>query len=303
MVARIEADLFPLGVIITSPDRIRCKITGRLREVDASIRTKDGGSDTLITIECRKRRSTQDVTWIEQLATKKVHIGATRTIAVSSRGFSSEAELVARHTGIDLRRLFDITGDELNSLMKVEFVLFPHKRATVVHVGIRYFRSLDWTMPDANSIDLILPPDTDVYSPIFANVETGTSWSINDLWLQVQSELNPFIGIAMGAKPKIRTACFPYPGNVTVETATGPMKLGDVLLNVALSLEVEQVHLESAEKVEYATSDGHAFHRIEFESHEPGINDWRVSLQIPKNTVDLNHLRTRIEQPNSRREK
>ena len=35
LVARIEADAGPLGLTVVSPDRIRCKITGRLREVDA----------------------------------------------------------------------------------------------------------------------------------------------------------------------------------------------------------------------------------------------------------------------------
>lgn len=43
-VARIEADAGPRGLIISSPDRIRCKITGHLREVDASIRTRIGTS-------------------------------------------------------------------------------------------------------------------------------------------------------------------------------------------------------------------------------------------------------------------
>jgi hypothetical protein len=39
LVARIEQDAGPLGLTVTSPDRITCKITGRKREVDASIRT------------------------------------------------------------------------------------------------------------------------------------------------------------------------------------------------------------------------------------------------------------------------
>lgn len=71
LVARIEADAGPRGVIVTSPDRIRCKITGRLREVDASIRSRIGTAEMLVTIECRRRAAVQDVTWIEQLATKK----------------------------------------------------------------------------------------------------------------------------------------------------------------------------------------------------------------------------------------
>ena len=79
MVARIEADAGPAGLIVKSPDRIRCRITGRLREVDASVQTQVGTTNILVTIECRKRRPVQDVTWVEQLATKKQSLGAART--------------------------------------------------------------------------------------------------------------------------------------------------------------------------------------------------------------------------------
>src|SRR5690606_14024174 len=85
LVARIERDAIRRGGSVTSPDRIRCRFTRRLREVDAAVRFTNG---QLTTIECRKRRARQDVTWIEQLATKKVSLGANHTIAVSASGFS-----------------------------------------------------------------------------------------------------------------------------------------------------------------------------------------------------------------------
>lgn len=52
LIARIEADAGPQGIVVKSPDRIRCKLTDRLREVDATIRTKAGTAEMLITIEC-----------------------------------------------------------------------------------------------------------------------------------------------------------------------------------------------------------------------------------------------------------
>lgn len=84
VVARIEADAAEAGLSVTSPDRIRCKITGRIREVDASIRQLKGDAELLTTIECRRRNTREDVTWIEQLATKRQSLGAISTIAVSS---------------------------------------------------------------------------------------------------------------------------------------------------------------------------------------------------------------------------
>ena len=297
LVARIEADAGPHGLIVTSPDRIRCKITGRLREVDASVRAKVGTSTVLLTLECRKRRPKQDVTWIEQLATKRDSIGAARTIAVSSAGFSADAETVARHHGIDLRRLAEVSAADINQLMRIDFVLFTHKRCSVTRVAFRWFRSLEWKLPDPGSVDFVLPPGTDPHRPLFTNIETGAKWSVNDLWLQLQEATNPFHGIEKGGPPVIRTACFPYPGIVTIETPNGPKTLGDVLLSIALGLEVEQVDFASAKKVEYSSKDGDSLQRVEFASREPGMENWRISLQMPKDGKDLGQLRTRMVQP------
>jgi hypothetical protein len=62
-------------------------------EADARIRAGIGTATILVTLDCRKSRPKQDVTWIEQLATKKTSVGAARTIAVSASGFSNEAKV------------------------------------------------------------------------------------------------------------------------------------------------------------------------------------------------------------------
>lgn len=297
LVARIEADAGPFGLVVTSPDWIPCKITGRLREVDASVRTKVGTTTILVTIECRKRRPKQDVTWIEQLAAKRIHVGAARTIAVSSAGFSNEAETVAHHHGIDLRRLSEVSAIDINNLMRIDFVLFTHRRCAIARVAIRCFRSLEWTMPSPEQFDFTLPHGMDPYSPRFTSMETGATWSVNDLWLQLQEATDPFAGMEKGGNPEIKTACFSYPGTVIVETPDGPKRVGDVFLSVSLALEVEQVDLESAKKIEYSSSDGDTIHRVEFSSREPRMEDLRVSLQMPKDASDLGQLRIRLDQP------
>ena len=292
LVARIEADASPLGLTVKSPDRIRCKITGRLREVDASVRAGVGTATVLMTIECRKRRPKQDVTWIEQLATKKTNIGAVHTIAVSSSGFSDEAKALAAHHGIDLRHASEVSAAEINKLLRIDFVLFNHKRCSVARVGVRLFRSLDWKMPDPQQVDLVLPLTTHPYAPIFKNTETGRTWSVNDLWHQIQETTDPFAGIERGTGPEVRTAVFPYPGNVTVETADGPKLLGDVMLSVALSIDIEQVTLDQARRVEYTSPDGKAIQRVEFASRQSHPEEWRISLQAPKDATDVSQLKT-----------
>jgi hypothetical protein len=297
LVARIEKDGGQLGFAVTAPDRILCKITGRKREVDASIRGRAGTTSILITIECRKRHPKQDVTWIEQLAAKRDAIGASCTIAVSSSGFTPNAVAVADRHGIQLRRLSEVSAAMINALMRLDFVLFPHKRATPVRAALRFARDGDWRMPNPNEVDMVLPETTDLFEPIFRNTETNAMWSLNDLWHQVQEVTDPFADIEKGESPVVRTACFPYPGNVTVETPDGPKVLGDVLLSMALWLEIEQVGLADARKVEYASPEGTALQRVEFISQRREDKDWRISLQMPKDSTDLKDLRTELSQP------
>jgi hypothetical protein len=299
LVARIEADAGPRGMVVTSPDRVRCKITGRLREVDASIRSRIGTAEMLITIECRRRATVQDVTWIEQLSTKKKAIGADRTIAVSAAGFTEAAKAVADQNGISLRKLSDITTDDINSLLHLDFVLFWHKACAISRVGIRKFRSLDWRMPSPEDVDFVLPAETDPFAPIFRNNETGGTWSLNDLWHQLQEATDPFEGVEKAQPPTFRTACFPYPGTVTIASADGPCLLGDVIVSVALWIEAEQVLLDAAKKVEYASDERSAIHRVEFASRRSKEKDWRISLQMPKNSTDISDLRTSGNWPDS----
>lgn len=131
MVAHIEQQLSPEGAIVKSPDKIVDKITGSLREVDASIRYAIGSTPILITIECRNREKVQDDTWIEQLSQKKEKIGASATIAVSKNGFSNPAQKSAEHYNIELRTLKEIeSSDSLdwlnNIILNVELFFWKY---------------------------------------------------------------------------------------------------------------------------------------------------------------------------------
>ena len=113
LVARIEETVAPLGAIVRSPDHIPDRLTGQSREIDASIRYKLGTTDILIVVECRRRNRMQDVTWIEQLATKSKNVGANKTIAVSATPFTAPAYRVAELNQIELRTLAEAAPEEL----------------------------------------------------------------------------------------------------------------------------------------------------------------------------------------------
>src|SRR5690606_5004928 len=86
----------------------------------------------------------------------------------------------------------------------------------------------------------------DPFAPIFRSDETGGTRSLNDLWHQLQEATDPFEGVEKAQPPTFRTACFPYPGTVTIASADGPCLLGDVIVTVALWIEAEQVLLDAA---------------------------------------------------------
>lgn len=164
LASRIESALAPKGAKVKSPDRIRDKITGQYREVDASIRYTVGSCDLLITIECRDRSRVQDVTWIEQLATKRAHIGADRTIAVSSTDFTEAAVRAGAAHNISLRRISELTDDEIRGLtsqleVTIGFVEFTLDRMILTYRDVsdrpialdessrNLFSSLAWDAP------------------------------------------------------------------------------------------------------------------------------------------------------------
>jgi hypothetical protein len=115
LVAQIEKAASPHNAQVKSPDKIKDLITGKMREVDASIKYKVGTTDILITIECRKRGRKDDDTWIEQLSTKRQKIGASKTIAVSSIGFTDSAIKTAKLNNIELRTLKEISFADINN--------------------------------------------------------------------------------------------------------------------------------------------------------------------------------------------
>lgn len=162
LTARIEAALAPAGAKIKSPDRIKDKVTGNYREVDASIRYAIGSCEMLITIECRDRSRIQDVTWIEQLATKRSHVGADRTIAVSSSPFSAAALRAAAAHGISTRLITEIADEELRSLTDQLEVTVESVELSLLQMQLTYTEVL---------------PHCPVLGPDAASAWTTDSWN------------------------------------------------------------------------------------------------------------------------------
>ncbi len=186
LTSRIEGALAPTGARIKSPDRIRDKITGQYREVDASIRYAVGSVELLITIECRDRARTQDVTWIEQIATKRAHIGADRTIAVSSTGFTDAAIRAAQAHGISIRLISEITDEDIRSLTDQLEVTVSTVTLALDEMALTYME----TLPDSPTLEAEARELWDTQSwdaPIFLEANSESPLSLTQLLSRTQS--------------------------------------------------------------------------------------------------------------------
>lgn len=102
--------LWNLGVnkncIITSPKFYEDKVTGEQREIDVFIEVlnTDGTTKEKIMVECRNREKVQDVTWVEQVVTKRNDLDIDKAIMVTSSSFTGPAKIKAKHYGIEIER-------------------------------------------------------------------------------------------------------------------------------------------------------------------------------------------------------
>lgn len=229
LVARIEKSLAPKGAVIQSPDRVKDLVTGRLREVDASIRFQVGSAPILITVECRKRKGVQDDTWIEQLATKRSKIGAAKTIAVSATGFSDSAMKTAALHGIELRKLEDRIGEEIVSQFFSGFqvtMLVTDYRA----VSIGYAAEDRTPVPETEFAATLKEAlaSGDLNAAIARERSTGNAVTFNSIIKRVDDGDVPEDGT-----PHLRVITVTFnPGTIEIDTVSGPRFLHGIQLRV-----------------------------------------------------------------------
>ncbi len=192
LVARIEEKLCPLGASVTSPDRIRDRVTGQLREVDASIRYKLGSAPILITIECRDRGATQDITWLEQIKSKKESIGANQTIAVAKEGFSKPAKVYANQHGIILRQLEEVTDSFILQCMQGLKVFTREIRCPMRNYNVGFY-----PLPQDEGLQQLSLTDA-VHKAIeenrpFTNNRAGEAITLEQLYRELLPEAKNYI--------------------------------------------------------------------------------------------------------------
>lgn len=287
LVVRIEQTLVPLGAIVRSPDRLRSLLTNRLREVDASIRTKIGSTEILITVECRKRRATQDVTWLEQLASKKQALGVARTVAVSTSEFSIDATKAAEYYGIDLRVVRDIADQDIKGWKFPPLIVHLYKHSKLLTPPEVEFDML----PGETAASYSELPKVDINAAVFSRPSTVDNLTLNDLWniaerqLELYSKKVPLDGQVVNFKLKLDVI-----GDLQVQTVAGPRIVRRINLHLALSKRKEVIPLSEAKLVEYADVGNLAIPgigRAEFETKEASKNNLRIGMQVERDSDEL----------------
>jgi len=285
LVVRIEQTVAPHGVVVRSPDRIRSLLTNRLREVDASIRAKIGTAEILISVECRKRVANQDVTWLEQLASKKQALGIARTIAVSSSEFSADAIRAAEHYGIDLRVVREITTQEIENWLFPTSLIHLYKHSKLLAPPNVEFKMLPGeTVADYRDDEENLPlSKLDINSPVFCRRSTGNKQTLNEIWSKAELQTGLYKRIpGDGSITKVELD-LEMPDDYEIETSLGPRLVKRINLKCALSWQKEEILISEAKLVEYSPARGETsatIRRAEFQTKKASKNNLRIGLQV-----------------------
>lgn len=263
LVAQIEEAASPHGAQVKSPDKIKDLVTGKMREVDASIKYKVGTTDILITIECRKRGRKDDDTWIEQLSTKRQKIGASKTIAVSSIGFTDSAIKTAKINNIELRTLKEISASDIDNWF------LP---GGAVHV-FRYFQKIkcfivlyeESGIPSEFGFYL---SNSDVEKPYFYHEQTKSPFPVT-IYITMLEITNPelfenipFDGTSVELEFPIKWEI----NELMMATNKGKISVSNTNLIANVSYQSSAFDLKDGKHREYASMEGDKIQQTVFET-------------------------------------
>jgi len=288
LVTHIEHALAGEGVTVKSPDFIPCITTGTLREVDASIRTRVGSADILVTVECRDRVAVQDVTWIEQLAAKKKNIGAAKTIAVAASGFSAEAVRIARENTIDLRILDDITEEDIKSWMPMGGMVHVFKDCGLTGPPeIQFFAEAgdepQEMIPQAGS-------GTSTAQPIFRG-PSDEPLSLNDIWLRADDQMKLFDKVPKDNKDHFVKLAVTPSDNLWLDTPNGYRRVKAITMPLRMRWMYESIPLSAAKIGRYRPANAADTLPeqvlVEFETKQASSNNLRLGFLLEQSESDV----------------
>jgi Restriction endonuclease len=129
LAAEIQSKLSPESTVIHN-DKIRGNITGTIRQIDISIRTKVGQFEMLIVIDCKDYKRPVDVKSIGEVMELSEDVGANKTAIIAANGFTSSAKSRAKAAGIDLLTLIDSGEHDWQQFVSIPAIVeFTHLKS------------------------------------------------------------------------------------------------------------------------------------------------------------------------------
>jgi hypothetical protein len=289
LVARIEQTLAPQGAVVTSPDRVKDLYTGQDREVDATIRFRVGTVPILITVECRKRDRVQDDTWLEQLAMKRTKVGAARTIAVASAGFTMPATVTAGLTGIEVRTIDLITPEDMRAWLRIDGIQHVTEGSELVSFQFELYGLILGLQPD-----VVRQMEADAAGARVFQSADGRQLCIRDLLdVAIQYGLKLHEGLPPDGTRRLRQVRINFPDQaMAIMTTAGPRYLKLVLLGIEAFR--HQTNLPLPSGFDYSDPKDTLVrgieHRPDIPGHdcivtlvkEPGADEIKVNMMIRK---------------------
>jgi hypothetical protein len=212
------------------------------------------------------------VVWIEQLKTKREAVRASRTIAVSSVGFSEGATRAASGYGIELRRLAELRPEEVREWLLPQ--TFVHLYKKVSFVSVTY---------EVAAMSGALPPAStgNANSQDFQVIADGSRMSVNDLWLNAQEQENLYRGVPEDGSivPRLVRLLF-RPSTLAIHSPQGLLEIRSIEFDARLGWGVEEIALPDAELVHYTSPEGLDVRRIEFVTKGATRGNIRFAMQI-----------------------
>lgn len=124
------------SLTVKSPEYVVGQDSGETREIDVSVRGKFASTEIFVMFECRRREGVEDVRWVEQVATKRGDVKASRAVMVSSSGFSAGARRMADRLNVELRTVRELTPAELAATALPHQVQSATLTLSLAHLGV-----------------------------------------------------------------------------------------------------------------------------------------------------------------------
>ena len=222
------------NIKITSPEYIIGKNSKSNRELDITLRKSIGSTEILVMIECRDRPSSESegVEWLEQIATKRADVGASKAVVVSSTSFTSGAKETAKAYDIDLRSFEEVNKDDIELWFEMKQVSIFQNKFKIIFVNVHFINKTDNIQLTSSKIDL---------NDKFLKREDNVLLSITDvLNMNIETIYKDITSIKTQKKLHVN---FDKP--ISVDTNNGWCEIEKLVIDIELWLEETTYPLKS----------------------------------------------------------